>query len=723
MSTHSKQAILLGIFLAVSFFYSHALASDISLPTVLKADKIDGNQASGIVKAVGNVEISKDGNTLFANKLSSSKDQELIKAEGHVKIKNYSIGNLLAESAKTASNLETGEFSDATIIFNDGSYIQSPKINRISKDKTILTTPTLSICPNWKIGKNNLLAGKNSEPISIKSKITTIDKTSNSVKVKGGTLRFYDFPFFYTPYLKLPIPSSNRKSGFLTPSYINSTKLGTGFRIPYYLNIAPNKDLKTTIQTHPSKGHLLLENHYRHLLKEGEYSVNFNLANNEPKETNLVNSYDPEITKSVRWEGKAKGQFILPKNFGIDFDINNVGDKDYLRDYQNNFIGHTVSQVNLDYIKNRDYFSIKTVKIQELEVNQDSEESPFAMPIVNYYKESAPQGGLLNQTYSVLGNATVITRDSGPQYRRFSVIPKISIPYNVGGSLFKVSASAQGDFYNLKNNYTTSARDNDLDSTELNYRPEINFKWSYPLIRKSLKNTIIFEPLLTATTSKSSKNYEEMPNEDTNNGELTQSNLFLSDRLSGFDRNELGSRVNYGFKSSLFNDFGNFNLGLGQSYKNDNKEQDVSIRGFNGGNKSNIVGELSYISKEIFNIVYNFQLNESNYRNDINDLSASIKFDKVRFGSNYILIRNYDSQSGLKREQVNFRVDFDITKKLVSNFRVVRDLVTKRNIIKRYGLMYNGCCMNYGIEFSETSPSDFIRAEKSYNIIFTIKNL
>jgi LPS-assembly protein len=60
------------------------------------------------------------------------------------------------------------------------------------------------------------------------------------MRSKGGILRFYNVPVLYTPYLRVPLQSKKRDSGFLNPSYAKSTNLGLGIRVPYYFNLAPN---------------------------------------------------------------------------------------------------------------------------------------------------------------------------------------------------------------------------------------------------------------------------------------------------------------------------------------------------------------------------------------------------------------------------------------------------------------------------------------------------
>ena len=46
-------------------------------------------------------------------------------------------------------------------------------------------------------------------------------------------------PVLYLPYFEHADPSVKRKSGFLVPSFGNSTDLGNYIEIPYFLNLAP----------------------------------------------------------------------------------------------------------------------------------------------------------------------------------------------------------------------------------------------------------------------------------------------------------------------------------------------------------------------------------------------------------------------------------------------------------------------------------------------------
>lgn len=693
-----------------TLFLGQALAQESYGPTVLTADKIDGDKNNNTISASGNVEVTKGKDKLISDIITYDKNNKTIQAQGNIEVKSEKFGNIFASEAKIKDDLTSGEMKNGKIIFEDGSYVVSPKIDRESKSRSIFNNSIFSFCPNYYIVKDKNNVEKDNGLINLKAKSTTIDKEDGTAKIKDGVLRIKKVPIFYTPYLSFPLREAKRKSGFLNPSYLNTNRLGFGLKIPYYFNIAPNKDLITTLQYHPSGGHMTVKNKFRHLIKNGTYNVDAEVSNNKLKQSENIDSY--------RWALKSGSKFDFSNDIQFNSKIDYLGDKNYLRDYYNDFIGYKVSQLDLDQIKNNDYNSIKLVKIQELESDVNSKEEPYALPIINSYFESKP--GKIQETYSFLTNGTVIYRKNGLQYRRMSVKPEINIPYNLNGNIFKLTANTQGDIYNI--NEKNSSNNTDFDHNETAYRPELAASWSLPLIKKSQNYSFIFEPKANFVTSTHNNNDSSIPNEDSSNTELTQSNLFINDRFVGFDRSESGQRINYGFNSKLYNSYGRFTLGLGQGYRRKNKSQDVVIRGFSD-EKSNIVGEVSYKSKKILEVSYNFQLNESNYSNDVNDINLNLNFDNFSISSNYILIHENESNKTEARDQISVGVKAKIYGNLKGTFEATKDFASNRIISEKIGILYDGCCVSYGISFSENNPSNYTQAQRGYNINFKIKNL
>lgn len=690
-----------------------------ALPTVLKADQIDGDRIENVLTATGHVEVSKGSSIVFADQIIYDKKGGMVRAFGHVLIKDLEVGNVRSSHGEIKDDFTSGKFFDSKLFFTDGSYLESQEIDRRTPLITVLQRPIYSICPNPEISADNDLAGKKRDFFSIKSRETTIDREQNIMKSKGGIMRFYNVPFFYTPFIQVPLPAKKRQSGFLSPSYAKSTNLGLGIRTPYYWNIAPNMDLTITPLFGVNNGQIVVRNEFRHMATYGEYNGVLEVANNKiitTTDTAVVN----RTTMPYRGNYTGAGIFDFTKNTGLDFAINTVSDRNYLRDYHFNYVGYTVSKVNLDYIKGRDYYAAKVIQFQELEDATTQYSAPFVFPQLDSHIESKPF--FFKEKLILTSNVTSIMRQDGFQYRRATLTPEAVIPFNIKGNLFTIDGKFQNDFYSMENNFQNSAPTNDYSSVETNYKPELSFNWRLPLIKKAQQNTLMVEPMANLVISSYRESFVFLPNEDSNNSELTVNNLFVSDRIYGFDRNESGKRVNYGVKSSLFNKYGEFGLTLGQGFKRNNHTQDVIIRGFNDNNKSSIVGQAMYKAKKYFAISYSFQLNESNYSNDVNQLTTSLTFDRFSISSDYLLLRK-TTQNLDQKEQINLSSMVKITPRWKVTVTVAKDLETSRVLSRGITLYRDGCCTTFGFSAIETNQSSLVKPQKTYNLSLSFKNL
>ena len=690
------------------------------LPAKLTADILESDSQLKTISALGDAEFTKGGNSISAKNIEYSQSKKLVTAIGDVKINNYQVGNISATKAIFSDDLNDGKIENPALVFFDGSYIIAK--NAIKKDKkTFLDKSIFSVCPNDN-NKNRYKPLTQSEPISISSRKVIVNNDKETIKLKNSIIKIYDVPILYSPYFKTLFPASKKRSGFLTPSYSKSQNLGLGLTVPYYLNISDNKDLTIKTSYFPDTKHVLVNNNFRHLIKYGQYDVNLEFANNnlaESKKVIVVNN-EP-INRNLRWQGKARGKFVLSKFSDLMFNVNHVGDKEFLRDYKSNFVDHTVSNIEFSKHELMQHYSVKILNIQEISVNTDRKTSPLALPIVEHYIKSRPK--YFNTQFSLLSNMTAIHRREGLQYKRLSLVPEVKMPYNIYGNLFEVKFNAQGNVYYMEDAHKYTEIDKKYyKKKEVNYYPRASFSWKFPMVRRSNSNIIMFEPLVKFVGSPDQDKSNDLYNEDVNNNELTQANLFLEDRLIGFDRNEAGQRVSYGANTYLFNDLGKFNLNLGQSQRFTDTNQDVIIRGFNDNDKSNIVGKIAYKNDNSLSLIYNFHLSESDYNNEVNDLNYNIPINAVTFAGNYLLLKRSNSSID-EKEQWNSNTSIKLTSKLNVNIGFSKDLIEGKIINRNYSLMYNGCCVSYGIVISEENLESFTKKQRSYSFNLTIKNL
>ncbi len=693
--------------------------SDPNAQTILKADEIDGDRVRNIMTASGNVEVTRDGSVVYADQIIYDKGGAKIRALGHVRVKNLEIGNMLAKEAEMKDDFSKGTFLESRIFFNDGSYLFASRMDREDPMTTTLYSSVFSICPNEEISKDNTLAGKTWDFASLKSSKTVIDRKDGKIRGKHSIFRIYNVPIFYTPYSSIAMPSKEKQSGFLHPSYNRTTNFGIGFKTPYYVNIAPNMDLTVTPQLYPTNNQFILLNDFRHLTAYGDYKINLEVANNKVVNTNNL-TVVKRTTDKYRGSLVGRGRFDFTTNTGAEFNINTISDRDYMRDYHMSYLAYTASTANVDYIKGRDYYAIKTVRVQELENTTYQDAAPFVLPSLDSHVETKPR--FYKEKFALTSNITNLYRKDGLEYRRATTIPEVILPFNFGGNLFTLNSKVQGDFYWLEDNFKNTPQTNYYQPVQTNYKPELSANWRLPLIKKYEKNTLLVEPMASLVMSSYKKDSSKIPNEDSNNSELTVSNLFTSDRIYGFDRNEAGQRTSYGVKSSLFNKFGEFGLTAGQSYRIVDRAQDVSIRGFSDNNRSNYIGQAMYRAKKYLILTYAFQLNESNFRNDVNQLTASLQLSRLTFSTDYLLLRK-SAQNATQREQVSITSSIKLSDLWKTKLVAIKDLVTDRMLSRGVTIYRDGCCTLFSFSMVESSPINLTKPQRTFSFLITFKNL
>ncbi len=689
------------------------------LPAVLKANIVSGDQVTGDINAKGNVEISKESNIIYANEVTYNKNTKIIKAFGDVKIKNLEIGYVLTPRIEIKDDFSSGDFFDARVFFADGSYLFSKKMSRLSKEKTSLKKSIFSICPNDEILKDNSKAGSIFDFVTISSTTSTIDRENNNLSSWNSVVKLYKVPVLYIPYLKSPLPAKKRQTGLLQPSYSKNSNFGLGIRAPYFIDIAKNKDLTVTPVYYFGSNQIILNNSWRHFTKLGAYDFNAEISNNKIQST-LDKTVIARSRKNIRWFFDGKGVFDFTKNTGLDFSLKTVADRNYLRDYHFDYLAYTTSKINVDYINQRNYFAVKTIRFQELENASKEKNSPLILPSINGRYETKPL--FFKEKLILETNLTTITRLEGLQYRRGSLTPQFKIPFNLQGNLFEFSTKLQGDLYSLNDKDLRVSESRIYKANQSNLKSEISFNWRLPIRNKSKKNTLTLEPIINFVMSDYRAKNSLIPLEDSVDSELTFSNLFVNDRISGFDRNESGRRVSYGFKSSFFNSLGEFDFTAGQAFIIKNIKQDVAIRGFATNNKSNIVGMASYRGKKYFSISYSFQLDQANYRNDVNQVVTNFNYKKFNLSADYLLIRRSASYSK-RKEQATITPFIELPNKWKIKILTTRDFVENRNIQRGIEVVREGCCSDFGFSIIEKNPSNLTKPQKTFNLNLTFKNL
>ena len=121
----------------------------------------------------------------------------------------------------------------------------------------LLTNSTYSLCP---VNQNDWMIDADQIELNLEKNRGVAD---------NATVKFYGVPIFYTP--KYSWVLEGRGSGFLTPDYSTYNEAGQNedsysLRVPYYFNLAPDRDLLLAL-TYMSSRRFIYEGKYRQLIK------------------------------------------------------------------------------------------------------------------------------------------------------------------------------------------------------------------------------------------------------------------------------------------------------------------------------------------------------------------------------------------------------------------------------------------------------------------------
>lgn len=277
----------------------------------------------------GNVKLRSDKHYLSADQILISKENQSSKASGSVKYqdKNFFL---------TGEVLNVKKENDDLIVDVSEAYYQeietkangSAKFVRKTPNHAFLEESRYSMCP---INDNTWY---------IKAKTINFHLNTNRVVADKATFVFFDFPIFYLP--KYSWVAKGRGSGFLTPSfniYRESDLESSDFLIrdPYYINIAPDKDLLISLGYLSSRG-LLYEGHYRQLMDPSK-SQDDNLFEFEFKYLN-----DDYITNLNRWLVNTSAELDLSDKTHLSLRYNKTSDSEFFKEVARD--GNSATRLN-----------------------------------------------------------------------------------------------------------------------------------------------------------------------------------------------------------------------------------------------------------------------------------------------------------------------------------------------------------------------------------------
>ncbi len=254
------------------------------------------------------------------------------------------------------------------------------------------------------------------------------------------TLRLFDTPLIYWPYLSFPL-SDRRKSGFLVPKFGQSTRSGFEFALPYYWNLAPNQDYLVTPTFLSSRG-LQLKNEYRYLTTRsvGDLGLDY-LPRDDTQPANDARAW-MNLTHLTRFDS----------GWRLAAQLEDVSDTDYFLDLGNS--PQVTSRTHIERLLQADYagevwrITGRMQNFRTLDLGIPEDERPYAR-LPQVIASAQLPDGLLGLDWRLRTEAGSFTRDVGPEGVRAVLEPGVSLPLEAPGFFLTPSASVRVVQYQL----------------------------------------------------------------------------------------------------------------------------------------------------------------------------------------------------------------------------------------------------------------------------------
>ncbi len=669
------------------------------------ADEIENNDAQQTIVAKGNVNIIRQNLTLIADKVIYNQKEDIITAVDNVVLTEADGNVVFSDYIELTNQMTSGHMDNIKIIMKDQTRIAATKARKMANDNKVMENVVYSPC--------NVCQNQN--PLwQIKVQKVKHDAESKNINYNNAFLEIKGVPVFYTPYFSHPDPTVKRRSGFLIPSFGSNSYLGAAITPRYFWDISDHEDLTYSPMITTDQG-IIQDLHYRKYFYKGYLDA---------QGTYMKDSDDDKDRGSLF----LTGRYELNDYWVSDIDINYASDSTYLKDLSlpKQDDSWLTSSLKVQGFDNRNYASLEGYYYKFISTVLKEVEKPYVVPYLNYenYGKVGKYGAYTKTTL----NSAFIHREENNSSQRVSMINSWNLPYTSPyGEKYKLVASVKSDLYNIDN--YTNEDGKVFDGGVARVFPQLGAEWKLPFIRATETSRQILEPTIVAVLAPNGGNKEnKIPNDDSLDVEFDDTNILDLNRYPGYDRNDTGSRISYGFNWSAYgNKSGRTSAFFGQSY-NFSEDESFNQDDMQEGYFSDYVGRINAAPSDFLDLDFRFRLDKDTLEFKYNELSTSIGPDMLRAYISYIFLKgknNNFTSSYEERKELYTALDAKLTRDWSIRIYNRQDLTKNGGSLEQGGsLIYEDECFAMYLNVNKDNSSDpDYEGDVSFTANFVLKTL
>ncbi len=513
------------IALAMAGAATPALAQDTAAPvtargpSVLVADNVRIEGRNTLI-AEGNVEALQGDTRLTARRITYDRANDQLILEGPITITQGDRIVVLAEQGQMDSRLRDGLLTGARMVLDQQVQLAANQIDRVGGRYTQLYKTAVTSC--------RVCASDKAPLWQIRAEKVVHDQHERQLYFTNAQLRLMDLPVLWTPRLRLPDPSLKRASGFLIPSLSQSSELGLGLKMPYFIRIGAHKDL--TLTPFISANTRTMEFRYRQAFRTGRIEVNGAISSDD------LGSYE-----NPRGYLFGYGQFDLRNDYKLSFGIEAVSDKAYLTEYGYSDKDRLTSELALTRARRDEFTRAALITFQSLRTGEANATIPTIVADIDYERRYFPRfggevrlglGAHSHYRYSDndITGRDLSRADASVSWRRnWTLGPGILASFDTGLAI---------DGFLVEQDSTAVDSDTEL-------RPHMAATLRWPWMKTTHKGTAhIIEPVMMLGWV--GGNSLNVPNDESTRVEFDEGNLLDLSRFPAPDRHERGAIMAYG---------------------------------------------------------------------------------------------------------------------------------------------------------------------------------
>jgi LPS-assembly protein len=654
-----------------------------------------------IAIAKGLVRMTYGPYTLVATRIEYNQSTGDFKANGSVELREPNGNILQADKLAITEKFKAGFAEHLRALLTNDAVITADYATRSSNGITVFKHATYAVDINCKTASGEAVW-------SIETDETTHDNNTHNFYHVNPRFKIAGHTIVALPYWQQPDPTVKRRTGWLAPQAKFSNFYGVGVTAPYFWAMAPNYDL-TLSPTLTTKQGLSGDVEWRHRLVSGSYNIHGYGAYQ-------LNPKAPDDNQTWRGAVKTAGDFTINQDWKWGWNGTLVSDRTFLDhyDYDNREIAQ--NDIYATGLWDQTYISAQALNFEALNTGVNDDVLPTALPFISGEKiiPQAAFGGDLKVDWSVYSihrntsDTPFATVNHGTDQTRGTVEAEWKTQI-IGDAGFVISpfAKLRSDVY-----VTTGVPDPTVvggyrsSETTTRFLPTAGIDMRYPFIASTSLGQNIISPVFQLISASDETDANKIGNEDAATLSFDHTSLFLTDRFTGLDRFEGGTRANLGMTYTFLGNSGNFiRASAGESVHLAGKNSFATGSGLNG-TQSDIVGSLVIQPWDGLALSYEARVEENLSRINRQEATASLTFDSFSANVSYL---NFGAEPNYGRVTAEHWVASDARLRLTdrwfafggASYDFEHDVLTR----KTAGVEFDCDCMNLKLSYTGTDDA------------------